>query len=105
MAEMFTFGRHTVSQLLLTLGLTDEDWSAWYRLFSKKRYDEEKASESLLKEMLEEAPADALFVVGEDAFPAPRCSQKMPGTGWMRGLERQNSSLAFSGLHAPRNGE
>ena len=34
MAELFAFGRHTITQLLLTLGITDEDWSAWYRLFS-----------------------------------------------------------------------
>ena len=26
MAELFSFGRHTITQLLLTLGLTDEDW-------------------------------------------------------------------------------
>ena len=29
MAELFAFGRHTITQLLLTLGLTEEDWSAW----------------------------------------------------------------------------
>ena len=41
MAELFTFARHTITQLLLVLGLTDEDWSAWYRIFSAERFDEE----------------------------------------------------------------
>ena len=86
MAEIFTFGRHTVTQLLLTLGLTDEDWSAWYRIFSQKRFEEEKASAILLKEMIAEVPEGEPFVVGEDGFPVPRCSLKMPGSGWMRGL-------------------
>ena len=29
MAELFTFGRKTITQLLMSLGLTDQDWSAW----------------------------------------------------------------------------
>jgi hypothetical protein len=87
MAEIFAFGRHTVTQLLLTLGLTDEDWSAWYRLYSHERFEEEATSAQMLQEMLCAVPETEPFVVGEDAFPVPRCSQKMPGTGWMRGLQ------------------
>jgi hypothetical protein len=86
MAELFAFGRHTLTQLLLTLGLTEEDWSAWYRLFSMQRYVEEATSAVMLGEMLCEAPEEAPFVVGVDAFPVPRESQTMPGTGWARGL-------------------
>ena len=86
MAELFAFGRHTVTQLLMTLGLTDEDWSAWYRLFSYKRFDEEKTGSVMLGEMLTEVEEREPFVVGADGFHVPRCSQKMPGTGWMRGL-------------------
>jgi hypothetical protein len=87
MAELFAFGRHTITQLLLTLGLTDEDWSAWYRLFSQGRFDEEKTGEVMIGEMLTEVPTDDPFVVGADGFHVPRSSQKMPGTGWMRGLK------------------
>lgn len=87
MAEVFAFGRHTVTQLLLTLGLTDEDWSAWYRIFSKKRFEEEAVSAILLKEMIAEVAEEEPFVVGEDGFPVPRCSLKMPGSGWMQGLK------------------
>lgn len=87
MAELFAFGRHTITQLLLTLGLTDEDWSAWYRLFSQGRFDEEKTGEVMIGEMLSEVPMDDPFVVGADGFHVPRSSQKMPGTGWMRGLK------------------
>jgi hypothetical protein len=86
MAELFAFGRHTITQLLLTLGLTEEDWSAWYRLFSHKRFDEEKTAEVMLGEVIAEVAETEPFVVGADGFHVPRCSQKMPGTGWMRGL-------------------
>lgn len=86
MGELFAFGRHTITQLLLTLGLTEEDWSAWYRLFSHKRFDEEKTAEIMIGEVLTEVNEREPFVVGADGFHVPRCSQKMPGTGWMRGL-------------------
>lgn len=86
MAELFAFGRHTITQLLLTLGIIDEDWSAWYRLFSQQRFDEEKTAVSMIGEMLSEVPETAPFMVGEDGFHVPRCSQTMPGTGWMRGM-------------------
>ena len=87
MAELFAFGRHTITQMLLTLGLVDEDWSAWYRLFSHKRFDEEETGQVMLAEMLAEVDEAEPFVVGVDGFHVPRCSQKMPGTGWMRGLK------------------
>jgi hypothetical protein len=87
MAELFGFGRHTVTQLLLTLGLTDEDWSGWYRLFSEERFEEEASSQHLLHEVLKAVPTEVPFVVGADGFHVPRCSRSMPGTGWMRGLK------------------
>jgi len=87
MGELFAFGRHTITQLLLTLGLTDEDWSAWYRLFSQARFDEEKTGEIMVGEMLSEVPETEPFVVGVDGFHVPRSSLTMPGTGWMRGLK------------------
>jgi hypothetical protein len=87
MAELCAFGRHTITQLLLALGLTEEDWSAWYRLFSHGRYDEEKTSRVMLREILVEVPEDDPFVVGVDGFHVPRTSQKMAGTGWMPGLK------------------
>lgn len=86
MAELFAFGRHTITQLLLTLGLLDEDWSAWYRLFSHERFDEEQSSAVMLGEMLAEVEESEPFVVGADGFHVPRCSQTMPGTGWMKGV-------------------
>ena len=86
MAELFAFGRHTITQLLLTLGLTDEDWSGWYRIFSLGRYAEEATSRVMLEEMLKEVEEGEPFVVGGDGFHVARCSEQMPGTGWMRGL-------------------
>jgi hypothetical protein len=40
----------------------------------------------MMQEMLTEVAEVEPFVVGADGFHVPRCSQTMPGTGWMRGL-------------------
>lgn len=84
MGELFSFGRHTVTQGLLALGLTDGDWSAWYRLFSRPRYDEERLSACLLAETLQHVAEDQLYAIGADGTQAPRSSQKMPGTSWLK---------------------
>ena len=44
MAELFTFVRHTITQMLMSLGLNEQDWSGWYRLFSQERFHYDAAS-------------------------------------------------------------
>ena len=63
LGEVFTFARHTVTQLLMSLGLTAQEWSAWYRLFSRGRFQAERASAVLLTETLAHVAADEVYVV------------------------------------------
>lgn len=84
--EIMVFARHTVTQLLMTLGLTEQDWSAWYRLFSEGRFDAEAASRVLVKETLAHVAADEVYVVAGDGTQTPRSSRKIEGTGWLRNL-------------------
>lgn len=42
-AEIIVFSRHTITQMLMSLGLVDEDWSAWYRFFSAGRFAYDKS--------------------------------------------------------------
>ena len=86
LSELFVFGRHTVTQLLMGLGLNEQDWSAWYRLFSEERFKYEKASEGLLKASLQYVKADEVYVVAGDATQTPRSSRKMEGAGWLRNM-------------------
>ena len=37
-AELVVFARQTVTQLLMSVGWTERDWSSWYRLFSHGRF-------------------------------------------------------------------
>jgi hypothetical protein len=84
LGEVFSFGRHTITQELLALGITDGDWGAWYRLFSRERYDEEKLSDCLLGETLEHVTIDEPYCAAIDSTAIHRSSLKMPGTSWLR---------------------
>ena len=84
LGELFNFGRHTVTQGIMALGMIDGDWSGWYRLFSQKRYEEPKVSRVFLRETLEHVPDSEPYVVGVEGVQIPRSSLKMPGTSWLK---------------------
>jgi hypothetical protein len=82
--ELFSFVRHTLTQGILAMGLTDGDWSAWYRLFSWERFEEEQLATRLLAETLEHVPEGAPYVLATDGVQILRSSRKMPGTSWLK---------------------
>lgn len=96
LAMVFCFGRHQVTQLLLTLGLTDTDWSAMYRLFSRERYKEEEMARCLLRESVGHVSEEELYVVGTDGTQIGRSSQRMPGSAW---LKSARSPVFKPGIH------
>ena len=86
LGELLSFGRHTVTQLLLALGLGGQDWSAWYRLFSAGRFPAERASAVLVRESLAHVGPEEVYVVAGDGTQTPRNSRKLEGAGWLRCL-------------------
>ena len=97
LAELFSFGRHTVTQLLMSLGLNEQDWSGWYRLFSEERFNYEAASAGLLAESLRYVGADEVYVVAGDGTQTPRSSRKLEGAGWLRNMRTPPFMV---GIHA-----
>jgi len=97
LAELFVFGRHTITQLLMALGQTSQDWSAWYRIFSKGRFNYDRASAVMFSETLEHVAEDELYVVVGDSTQTPRSSRKMEGAGWLRNLRTPPFMV---GIHA-----
>jgi len=95
-AEVLVFARHTVTQLLLSLGLNGADWSAWYRLFSAGRFGYDAASAVLFGQTLEQGSAEGVYVVAGDATQTPRSSRWMEGVGWLR---HPRTAVFRRGLH------
>lgn len=85
LAEVFAFGRHTVTQLLLTLGENESDWSGWYRLL-RQRFDVEGAAKVLFGETLKHVREDEVYVVAGDGTQTPRTGSKIEGVGWLRNM-------------------
>jgi hypothetical protein len=86
LAEVMAFGRHTVTQLLMVLGMNGEDWSAWYRIFSRGRFNEAAAAEVMVEETLKHVGAGEVYVVGGDGTQVPRSGKRIEGVGWLRNL-------------------
>ncbi len=84
LGELFNFGRHTVTQGLMALGLTEEDWSGWYRLFSRRRYVEARVARLFFRETLAHSVPQEPYVVGVDGVQIPRSSLKLAGTSWLK---------------------
>lgn len=82
--KLATFGRHTLSQMILVLGLVHDDWTAWYRVFNQARFSEERAREVLFGELLKHIEADGLLVVGGDGMQTPRTGKHIEGVGYLR---------------------
>jgi hypothetical protein len=76
--------RPTIAGLLLTLGLHDADWSAFYRLFSRDRVDYDVLTRCYLGETLAQIPATGPYVAALDGTQLPRSSRTMPGTAWLK---------------------
>jgi hypothetical protein len=82
--HLCTAARHTLTQLLVALGLVDADWSAFYRLFSRPRLAYDVLTRCFVRETLAQIPAQGPYVVTVDGVHLPRCSRTMPGTAWLK---------------------
>jgi len=84
LGHLLCFARRTITQALLALGLTDGDWSAFYRLFGVPRIDYEILSEIFFGQTLPHVPPPAPYVAVVDGVQIPRSSRSMPGTSWLK---------------------
>ena len=82
--------------MLLVLGLTDVDWMAWYRPFSRKRFDEAAVAGCLFQQTLPHVDPNQPCTIGADGVQMPRNSMKMLGTSW---LKVPRSAPFMPGIH------
>lgn len=82
--QLFCFAQRTITQALVTLGLTDHDWSSFYRVFNEARIDYEELTGCFLSETLEHMLETEPYVAVVDGVQVPRHSRKMPGTSWLK---------------------
>ncbi len=84
LGEIIAFNGHRVTDLLRSVGLVAEDWSAWYRLWERpKRFVEEQAAVVVLGLTLLCVAVSELYGVGVDSTQVWRDSRQMEGTRWL----------------------
>lgn len=85
LAEVMSFGSHHVTDLLRSVGLVEEDWTAWYRLLQQpSRMQEARLGHTLVAQTWQQGRATGLYVVGMDSTTVPRNSYAMEGTSWLK---------------------
>lgn len=96
LAEIMVFTRHTITQMLFSMGRVDEDWSRWYRLFNRQRFPYQETCEVLFKESLTHVGEDELYVAAGDSTQTRRSSRKLEGAHW---LHNPQSPVFKRGIH------
>lgn len=76
------FGSHTLTQAIAAIGADKLDWTAWYRLFARKRVDMAVLSGMLLEQTLKHVAKDDVYAIGSDVTSITRSSKTMPLTNW-----------------------
>lgn len=102
--------RHTLTQVLVALGLGALDWSAAYRLFSRPRVNYDRLTQSVLRQSLALVAATDPYLVALDGTQIARQSRTLPGTAWLhqplapafrRGIHRAQRFLHLAWLTPP----
>ena len=83
---IFSLGRHTISQMISSVGYMQQDWSSWYRMLRGERFKEEDLSQRLMEQTLEHVTEDDEYVIATDATHFARSSKSMAGSSWVRGF-------------------
>jgi hypothetical protein len=81
--QLCTLLRHTLTQALVALGLTDTDPGAFYRLLGRGRLCYATLTRCFLRGTLAQVPAAGPYVAVVDGVQVPRSSRRMPGTAWL----------------------
>lgn len=84
-AEIMTLGRHTITQMLRTLGAINSDWSAFYRLYSAERFDEEAMGQQMVAETIKHIEKGKAYVITIDGVIIRRSGKRVGGSSWWRG--------------------
>jgi hypothetical protein len=80
LGQLFSFARRTITQALVSLGLTDHDWSSFYRLVNEPRIDNEALTGCFLQQTLAHIAETEPYVAVVDGVQISRHSHKMSGT-------------------------
>jgi hypothetical protein len=84
LAQLVSFGRHTISSLLRAQNRHQQDWSADYRLYSLDRFDEQAVFNQVRQQVQQSLPSQCPLVVAMDDSLLRKTGRKIPGASYQR---------------------
>ena len=84
LAQLVSFGRHTISSLLRAQNRHQQDWSADYRFYSLDRFDEHAVFNQIRHHVQESLPPQSPLVVAMDDSLLRKSGRKIPGAHYQR---------------------
>lgn len=76
-------GQRTISQNICVLGRSNQDWSADYKLFSKRSWDADQLFNPVIDEYLQRYPKGPVVMPIDDT-KLHKTGKKIPGASWQR---------------------
>ena len=83
-SSLVCLGRHTVTGLVTTGGRQFEDWSAFYRLFARERFDSDRLFSVVRRDVLKSLPREAPVVAAMDDSILKKTGKKTAGVAYRR---------------------
>ncbi len=80
--QVLSLGRHTLTGVICAAGTQHQDWTADYRLYSRRRVDADALFDGVREELELLLPAQAPLVVAMDDSIHRKSGQKTPGVAW-----------------------
>ena len=84
MAQLACLGRHTITGLLTTTGQIDRDWSADYRLYSRRKLDLHGLFDPVRQQLCQNTTASDPIVVALDDTRLRKSGAHIPGARYTR---------------------
>lgn len=84
MAALVGMGRKTVTNMLVTAGLQFQDWTAFYRLFSKERFAPDPVFAQVARQVHALLPPGKPFVAAIDDTPLRKTGKQVYGAKFRR---------------------
>lgn len=83
-AQLVCLGRHTLTAIICTRGRLWQDWTADYRLYTRRRVNVEEMFKVVLDQVKSMLKKDQPLVVGMDDSILRKRGPKISGVGWRR---------------------
>lgn len=76
-------GRKTISQIICGLGQDQQDWSAHYKLYSKRKWETKNLFQPIIEKSLPFCTGQFISIAVDDT-KLPKTGTKIPSTSWHR---------------------